>query len=38
LIVDGSPGRLIPFVLGDVVQSIDLERGLIQVDWDVDFL
>ncbi|MEE8338589.1 MAG: ribosome maturation factor RimM [Xanthomonadales bacterium] len=29
--------RLIPFVLGPYVKSVDLDRKLIVVDWDPDF-
>ena len=33
LVVSGAEERLIPFVLGTVVKSVDLEAGLIVVDW-----
>lgn len=36
LVVTGDRERLIPFVLGKTVVSVDLETG-IQVDWDPDF-
>ena len=34
LVVEGDRQRLIPFVTQEIVQEIDLERGLITVDWD----
>jgi len=37
LIVVGERERLIPFIRGDVVKRIDLEQGLMEVDWDPDF-
>ena len=43
LVVQGDTGsidereRLIPYVLGQSVLSIDLERRQVQVDWDPDF-
>lgn len=33
----GEPERMIPFIMNDVVVSIDLEESLIVVDWDYDF-
>ncbi len=36
LVLDGTPERLIPFVLGSVVKQVDLEAGLIVVDWTAD--
>lgn len=29
--------RLLPFVQGTVVQGVDLDAGLLRVDWDPDF-
>ena len=29
--------RLIPFVQGEYVKRIDLEAGVIEVEWDADF-
>jgi len=29
--------RLIPYLFGDVVKSVDLQAGEIIVDWDADF-
>ena len=37
VVVDGETERLIPFLQQHTVLSIDLEAGLIQVDWDLDF-
>ena len=37
MIVRGDRERLIPFVIGDVVQQVDLSAGRIVVDWDADF-
>lgn len=37
LVVRGDRERLIPFVVGDYVLDVDLERGIIRVDWDPDF-
>jgi len=35
--VRGDRERLIPFVLGEFVHAVDLERGRITVDWDPEF-
>ncbi len=35
--VVGERERLIPFLKGEVVKHIDLDAGLIQVDWDPEF-
>lgn len=35
--VDAGRERLIPFVQGDFIKSVDIAAGLIVVDWDVDF-
>jgi 16S rRNA processing protein RimM len=37
LVVRGERERLIPFVPGQVIHEVDLERGEIRVDWDKDF-
>jgi 16S rRNA processing protein RimM len=37
LVLDSKPQRLIPFVMGAVVKEVDLERGLIVVDWLPDY-
>jgi 16S rRNA processing protein RimM len=37
LVVTGERERLIPFLQGSVVETIDLDKGFIQVDWDPTF-
>jgi 16S rRNA processing protein RimM len=37
IIDDNKTERLIPFLLKQTILKIDLEAGLIQVDWDPDF-
>ena len=37
IVVAGERERLIPFIRGDVVKRIDLEQGLMEVEWDPDF-
>ena len=37
LVVAGDRQRLIPFVMQRVVREIDMQRGLIVVDWDPDY-
>jgi 16S rRNA processing protein RimM len=37
LVVAGDRERLIPFLRDSVVRRIDLEKGLIEVDWDPEF-
>ena len=37
LVVHGQRERLIPFVSGATVKRVDLDKGLIVVDWDPDF-
>ncbi len=34
---EGLDERLIPFVLGRYVKEVNLDRGLLVVDWDPDF-
>ncbi len=36
LVVQGERERLIPFV-ATVIRKVDLESGIIQVDWDADY-
>ncbi len=37
LVVQGERRRLIPFVVDDCVQRVDLEAATITVDWDPEF-
>ena len=37
LVVHGDRERLIPYVQEQVIKQIDLEKGLMIVDWDADF-
>ena len=37
LVIRGEREHLVPFVRGQVIKSIDLEAGVIRVDWDPDF-
>lgn len=37
LVVRGERERLIPFIPGQVVKRVDLDAGLICVDWDPEF-
>ena len=37
LVVKGERERLIPFLWRDVIRSVDLETGLMVVDWDPEF-
>jgi 16S rRNA processing protein RimM len=37
LVLRGLRRRLLPFVTGSVVRSVDLEGRRIVVDWDADF-
>lgn len=37
LVVKGERERLIPYVRDHIVKAVDLEAGLIQVDWDPDY-
>lgn len=37
IVLSGEEGRMIPFVQGDVVVDVDLERGVIVVDWEPSF-
>ena len=37
MVLSGERERLVPFVTGKVVQSVDLDAGTITVDWDAEF-
>jgi len=37
IVVDGERERLIPFVLNQVVKSVDLDEQQMIVDWDADY-
>lgn len=37
LVLKGERERLIPFIRGQVVKQIDLDRRVLVVDWDPDF-
>lgn len=37
VVVRGDRERLIPWVRGEVIESVDLDAGLVRVDWDPDF-
>ncbi|MGI9304680.1 MAG: ribosome maturation factor RimM [Gammaproteobacteria bacterium] len=37
LVLGGEQERLIPFVSGRVIESVDIDAGVIYVDWEADF-
>ncbi len=37
LILEGDRRRLVPFLMGSVIQKVDLDSGIIVADWDPDF-
>jgi 16S rRNA processing protein RimM len=37
MVINGEQEYLVPFITGQVVESVDLEARLIRVDWDPDF-
>jgi 16S rRNA processing protein RimM len=36
-VVVGERERLIPYTRGEAIREVDLDRGLILVDWDPEF-
>ncbi len=37
LVLSGDRERAVPFIQGQIVKSIDLQSGVMIVDWDADF-
>jgi 16S rRNA processing protein RimM len=37
LVLEGDEPRLIPFVVGRIVRRVDLEAGVVIVDWDESY-
>lgn len=37
LVIQGERRRLVPFLVPDVIRSVDLGAGTMDVDWDADF-
>ena len=37
MVVEGERQRLVPYIDGDVVKSVDLAAGVITVDWDPEY-
>ncbi len=37
LVVAGDVERLVPFVVGEYIKAVDLDAGVITVDWDPEF-
>ena len=37
LVVQGERERLVPWIMHQVIQSVDLNEKRIVVDWDADF-
>ena len=37
LVISGERQHLVPFIQGQYVKRVDLEEGLIEVDWDPEF-
>lgn len=37
LVIQGERERLVPFVIGEIIEAVDLDAGRIVADWDPDF-
>ncbi len=37
MVVKAERERLIPFIQGDVIKNIDLDAGVVEVEWDPEF-
>ena len=37
MVLSGDRERLIPFVIGDIVQQVDIDQGRLVVDWLPDY-
>jgi 16S rRNA processing protein RimM len=37
LVLEGAAGRMVPFVVGEVIRSVDLDAGVIVADWSPEF-
>jgi 16S rRNA processing protein RimM len=35
--LQGDRERLVPFVIGEIIDDVDLDAGRIVADWDPDF-
>ena len=33
LVIEGKKRRLVPYVVGEVIKSVDMDAGIIQIDW-----
>lgn len=38
LVLKGERERLIPFVMDDIVLDVDFDKGVIRVNWQIDYL
>ena len=37
LVVQGEREHLVPYILDQVIKAVDLDKGVIRVNWDIDF-